>query len=328
MILFLYGTDTFRSRQQAKKMATKFRTDRDPQGLNVVVIDAEQEKNGGRILEEILASPFLAERRMIVLQNLLISKHTDLQKTLLQKIEEQTIPSSTILLFWEAGTAPKTKLAKNFFSRLAQEKYAQEYAILKGSELGGWILAEVAERKGMISPGAVQYLTDNAGHDMWYLSTLLDELLSYTTTRTSPTITEADTELFLEKKIDTNIFTLIDRIVQGDSHHVYEQITEQYRQGNDVSYLFAMMLRQYRILLELHDLWVRDQTVPSDTLAKKLQIHPFVIKKSLPIIRRYTPERLKNTYSKLLQLDKDIKSGNGDPKILFDIFIGHALLPQ
>ncbi len=79
MVIFLYGKDIFRSREHLKKMTAKFRADRDPQGYNVVRLDASAESESSRIMNEMLASPFLAERRLAVIESLLSSKHKSLQ---------------------------------------------------------------------------------------------------------------------------------------------------------------------------------------------------------------------------------------------------------
>ena len=93
MILFLYGKDTFRSRQQMKKMVEKFKADRDPQGYNIVTIDAAAERNSSRILNEIFTVPFLAERRMVVLESFLSTKHhTPVFSEFLDRIEKNTFP--------------------------------------------------------------------------------------------------------------------------------------------------------------------------------------------------------------------------------------------
>jgi DNA polymerase-3 subunit delta len=60
----------------------------------------------------------------------------------------------------------------------------------------------------------------------------------------------------------------------------------------------------------------------SDALAKKLGLHPFVVKKSLPFIKRYTLTELKNIYQQLLEIDTKTKTGLGSPDLLLDILVG------
>lgn len=322
MILFLYGPDTFRSRDQLHKMMEKFRLERDPDGLNLVRLDATKE-TAGQILEQILALPFLAERRMVVVENLLESKHEELQEEMLRRIEEQRLSPANVLIFWEATDTFKKKNAKTLFGRLAEEKYAQKFDLLSGAKLEGWIAAEVKNRGGNIHHTAVGYIVDNIGSDMWQLNSLLDELVAFTAHTDGPKeITRGEVELFLDKKGDDNIFNLVDAIVGKQSKKVFALLQEQYRLGAEVTYLFAMVLRQFRILLEMKDLLIREDRILSEVMAKRLGVHPFVVKKSLPLVNKYSFGELKNIYTNLLDLDKKIKTGQGDQQILFDAFVG------
>ena len=178
MNIFLHGSDTFRSRQQLKKMVEKFKVDRDPQGLNVAILDCAVEELG-KVLEQVLASPFLAEKRMVVLENLLTATgKKDLQTEIFERVKAGKISEDTILLFWEGGGKPKTDVAKKFYKLLAQEKFAQEFGELKGIQLGGWIKQEIELRGGKINPGAVQYIVNNVG-DSWFIHSLIEQLISY-----------------------------------------------------------------------------------------------------------------------------------------------------
>lgn len=348
MIIYIYGLDTFRSRAQMKKMKEKFKEDRDPQGLNLVNLDCEKSQPS-QVLEQILATPFLAEKRMVILENLLISKHKDLQEELLRRIEEKNLPEENIIIFWEGTDKFKTKLAKSFHERLLQEKYAQKFDELRGIQLGGWIGAEVDSRGGKMNREAVQYLVNHVGGDMWRLNSLIDQLLAYCLESDKNSyikdpemnppqsslkerkidelssgreVTVADVELFLDEKVDDNIFNLVDAIVAKQTKQVYKMIEEQYKQGKDANYVFAMVLRQFRILLEMRDVYEREDVMQSNVLAQKLKLHPFVVKKSLPLVKRYHMYELQSVYNELLNFDIDVKTGQGEPNLMLDLMVG------
>ncbi len=325
MVIFLYGKDTFRSRQHLKRMIEKFRVDRDPNGYNVVRIDAAAEKQSSRIMSEILASPFLAERRMVVVESLLSSKqHTNFCPELLLRIEEKKIPDTTILICWEAGGAVKGKEASALFERLTQEKYTQEFSVLVGAKFAGWIAAETQVRGGSISSQAAEHIANHA-FDTWQANSLIDALLAY---KNGEEIHLEDTELFLDERGGDMIFALVDAAFQGRLQEVYTLLRGEYARGADISYLFAMMLRQCRILIELRDLLDREDARSSDMLAKTLDLHPFVVKKSLGAVKQTSLLCLKNVYTSLLQLDIQIKTGRGNPEMLFDFFVGRMNLQQ
>ncbi|PIR75854.1 MAG: DNA polymerase III subunit delta [Candidatus Magasanikbacteria bacterium CG_4_9_14_0_2_um_filter_42_11] len=321
MIIFLYGKDTYRSRQYLQKMMDKFCVERDPQGLNLVRVDCDTTKEN--IMQQVLASPFLAEKRMVVLEGLLSTKQAAVQEALLSRIEEKAIPQDIILIISESIEKPKTKVAKALFERLTKEQFVQHFEELTGSQLTGWILAEVQERGSDIERDAAHMLASTIGGDMWKLSGVLDQLVSYAIGRK---ITSGDVAFFVEEKIDDNIFTLVDAIVQKQTARVFKRIQDQYRAGNDAGYIFAMIVRQYRILLELRDVYDRGEDIQSTQMAKALGLHPFVVKKSIPMVKRYSMNELEKIHTALLDLDKHTKTGKGSQAYLLDMFVGKLVM--
>lgn len=318
MLIFLYGADTLDSRRQLKKMLVKFKADRDPQGLNAAVLDCEKE-TPEKIWEQILAAPFLAEKRLVVLENLLISKHRETQAALLKRLEEKKLPADNVVIFWEGTDEFKSKEAKALSEKLKKEKYAQKFDIPTGAKLAAWAESEIKERGGNISRQALNSLISNIGADMWLLDSVLNQLLAY---KNGEEITVKDIGLFLEEKIDDSIFNLMDAIVAKQPQKAYQMLREQYRLGKEPGYIFAMLARQFRVLAELRDYYERHEQLPSETLATKLGLHPYAVKKSLPLVKRYTLAELKNIYKALLDLDINAKTGLEGQSLLLDLFIG------
>ena len=318
MILFLYGADTFRSRRRLHKMVEKFEKERDPQGLNVHFLDCSVLK-GEELWQPLLSSPFLAEKKMVVLENLLAS--SKIQKEFLEKLEEKKIPESTVALLWEQGETFKTKDAKNLFERLLKEKYVEKFDVLQDVKLEAWISAEVAERGGKINREASTFIAANIGSNMWAVHTLLDVLIAY---KRHHEIEKSDVSLFLEETADDNIFSLVDALLYKRAKEVYAMLQEQYRIGKEPGYIFAMIVRQMRILLEVRDCMEREKGINSTVLAKKLGIHPFVMKKSFVLAEKYTFEQIKKLYNELLSIDIRTKTGQADQKLLLDLFVGRV----
>lgn len=323
MLLFLYGPDTFRSRNQMNKMIAKFKTDRDPGGLNVVISDIEKEP-AEKILEEIHATPFLSEKRMVVVKGLLGSKQKKLQEMLLEKIKLQQIPASAILLFWEDGDSFKANnTVKELFALLQKEKYAQQFELLAGAKLTAFIEEQVKERGGSIQREAVEYLANNSKSNGWFIDSTINQLTAYADGRP---ITVADVKQFVLEKFDDNIFNLVDAITTGQKQKVFSMIEEQYKKGEDVFFVFSMLIRQFRILLMLRDLLDRTSTPPGEGLAKELGLHPFVVKKTWPLAKKYSRPELEHIYHRLLDMDIRFKTGGGKPELLLDVLVAGLCL--
>lgn len=322
MIIFLYGEDTFRSREHLKKMIDKFKADRDPSGINVVCVDAMAEKDGWRIMRDAVAIPFLSERRMIVIESLLSSKHNEIQKEFCDRLLNKKLPESNVILFWEGASSWKSKEAKALGEILIAEKYSQEFQPLSGVKLIQWIHDEARKLGGLISSEVANYLSAH-GKDSWHIHGLVEQLIAY---RKGDAIQLADAKLFLNENADDNIFNLADAIIAGRAGDAFGMIQEQYRVGEDVQYIFAMVLRQCRIMLEMRDLCDRTDKISSDEIAKNLSLHPFVVKKTLPIIRRYSMQELRRMHDSLLNFDIAIKTGLAKPETLLDLYVGREAM--
>ena len=207
--------------------------------------------------------------------------------------------------------------------------------MLTGADLSKWIEQEIKSREGKISSSAAQFLAQNVGGDMWRLNSLVDQLVAYTSSpgRQTPLrsplergkgeeIQLADVQLFLEEKVDDNIFNMAEAVARGDRKMAFKLIGAQRRAGEDEGYVFSMILRQFRILVELRDLFEREDNATSEELAQKVGLHPFVVKKSLPMVKKYNLEKLKELYSRLLQIDIKTKTGQGGQSLLVDLFVG------
>lgn len=318
MIIYIYGEDTFRSRNYLKQQVERFKKERDPQGMNVVFLDGQKEESG-RLWNEITAMPFLAEKRMVVIQNILSNKDTDLLESFIEGIKGKKIPEKNVIVFWQGEPVGKSKLAQELQKILAKEQWAKEFASLIGVKLNSWIKTEVAERGGAIGQTAIAYLAQNTGKDTWYANSLIDQLVAYANGKE---ISLADAQLFLEEKTDDNIFNMVDAIVAGNRKLAFKLIEEQRRLGEEEGHLFGMILRQFRILISLRDLFNRQENITSDQMAKMLDLHPFVVKKSMPFIKKYSLDKLKDVYKQLLEIDIKTKTGQADQSLLIDLFVG------
>ncbi len=321
MIFFLYGEDTFRSRAKKRELLEGFKGKRDPTGMNVVLLDAQKDKEE-RIFEELVAAPFLAEKRMLVIENLLDNKKTKLQKSFLEILEAQKVPESTILILWEEGKIFKGDAGK-LFAVLSKEKYAQEFPALWGAELSKWIMNELTSRGALIDSPAIEFIVKNAGSDLWFIHSLVDQLIAYAG---GEHITIDHVKIFLRESVDDNIFNLVDALVAKNSKKVFAMIQEQYHKGEDAQFIFAMIMRQFKILLQLSDMYARGMRERDDIVARQLGLHPFVVKKSLSLVQKYSLEQLKNIYRELLEIDIKTKTGQGDQSQMLDFFVGKLCL--
>lgn len=318
MIIYIYGEDTFRSREYLREVVEQFKKQRDPQGYNVVFLDGKKEELG-RILGELKTAPFLSERRMVIIEDVLSKSDKEFLEGLVTLVEKKGLPESNVAVFYQADDLSKVKEVKKLHEILAKEKFAREFKKLNEVESVIWLEEEIKKRGGKISRLASRYLSENLGGDMWLGSSLARQLASY---KKGEEIIQKDVQLFLEEKAADNIFEMSEAVAGGNRKLAFRLVEDQRRLGEDDGYLFSMILRQFKILLQIRDMFEREDNLPSDEMAKILGLHPYVVKKSLPLVKRYSLARLKEIYGELLEIDIKTKTGRGGQSFLIDLFIG------
>lgn len=317
MLFFLYGEDTYRSRQKLNSIKQRF-LDKDKSKMNLVELD------GAKILfkdlkKELTAAPFLFDKKLVIIENLLTqNKQVKLFDEINDLIKSKKIPDFIFAIFWEGGKPDKRK---NFFKTLSQEAQAEEFNLLDAGQINRWLIEEVKIRGGEINQAAINQLLIFVGNDLWQLSNELNKLLAY-----DKKISITNVNLLVEAKANDNIFQLMDAIAIKNKALALKLIKQQLEDfGSDAGYLLNMIVRQFRILLQVKSFVQENEeltVIPtSQKIAAALNIHPFVAQKTLAQAKNFDLEQLKNIYQKLLDIEYKIKTGRASAVELFDLFI-------
>ncbi len=316
MIIFIYGEDTYRSHKLLKEQIEEFKKRRDPTGLNVVFVDGKNE-SGENIFKEITASPFLAERKMVVIKNILSAKDEKLFSKMIEAVRNKIFPEINVIVFFQEEEIGKSKIAGEFFETLKKEKFVYEMNPLSENELRAWAEKEIKTRGGKIKIVALNALLQTCDNDNWLLNSLINQLVAY---KNGAEIESSDVTLFAEGKIDDNIFALAEAVAFGDKAKALKMINEQRKKDVKESYLFAMILRQFRILTQAKDVLVKNPRMSAEDVAREIKQKPFVIKKVWSLMDKDAKWFLR-VYNLMLDMDLKVKTGVADQETLLDLLV-------
>lgn len=322
MIFFLYGEDSYRSREKLKEIKEKFKREVDPSGLNLTSIDGSKIDLDG-LNRAFSCLPFLAKRRLVVVEDLFLNRNEEIfdgVQQLLEKNLAEAGESSCLIVFWEGTAGPsaedgkgKAKMAVKLWRFLSKQKFAAEFQPLKGSQLAGWVIAEFNKNQVAINLDQAQHLIMLVGSDCWSLKNEIDKLSAYALAKGDKTITDQKITEQVSAQFDDNIFNLVDAVSQRQKGLAMKLVTEQIENGANEIYLLSMLNRSFRNLILVKE------SPPSEH--SKLGLHPFVVKKALAQSKRFTSPELKKIYQNLLELDQKIKVGVAKPTVLLDLFL-------
>ena len=206
--------------------------------------------------------PFLAERRLVVIEGLLarfdnsrptrrsrrsssgqdrLNEWVGLVETLGQ------LPPTTNLVFLESSIRKDNPILGN----LASVADVREYRPLGGDALERWIIERVSNTGARIERQAVRKLVDLVGGNLWVLSGELEKLALYAE---SDVIDDKMVELLVSYSREANVFRAVDAIIGGRASDAMQLVGWLRESGGDASYVIAMLARQLRLVLVLQEL--------------------------------------------------------------------------
>ncbi|MDQ5951955.1 MAG: polymerase subunit delta [Patescibacteria group bacterium] len=315
MIIFIYGDDTLRVKERASEMRQKFADKFDPAGMNVdeFVVKDGLDAERGAVIGAAQASPFLAEKRMVIIRNLVSSLKKAESKPWLEGFSK--VPSSTILIFADSVT-PAALEKSEIFKVLHDQPDVHTYSLpqLEGGELTSWSAARAKFHGVNISSSVLASLLARTGNDSWRIDAELQKLGAYAA---HEPVTPAMVTALVRVESDEDIFAFMDALASGQAVKTLQKLSEERAAGADAFQLFGMLARQIRLLLQARAILDLNPKAQKQDLADGLSIHPFVAQKLLTEVRSWSAEKLESLHGLAFKLDKSMKTGL-DPDISVD----------
>lgn len=301
--LLFYGPDTYSSRQKINILAKKY-TDANLGDTNLSKLEASQ-NNIDQISRQIFAMPFLASKRLVILENFLLESKTEDHKQMLEIIYK--IPTSTLLVFWEKGIPDRRS---GLFKKLNQKGKSQFFDILLEQKLEKWIDVYLGSTNTTIMPIARQKLSTIIGSDLWRMSNELDKLVQASKNNI---IDLKLVENMVTGDEDVKIFDLIDSLFVPSRDCVKNAIKTYLKFEKTGEYpLVALSLISTTLSRTMMvKSWMEDGLSISE-INTKLKIHPFALKKitdfyiKMDWIQAIIRQRL------IINIDAKTKSGKLD----------------
>jgi DNA polymerase-3 subunit delta len=273
-----------------------------------------------------LTAPFLAKRRLVILEGYLSalssrrgksqaeasyepdeeaessSAGKEILKEFLAFLPE--VPSSTALVLVEKRQLSASNPVLKWAAGAGGTAYVREFLPPRRSALPNWILQRAQALGGQFTLPAAQLLASVAGDDPRTLSQEIVKLLTYA--NFARAVTPQDVIDLTPESALTGIFEMVDSIGSRDGSRALRLLRKTIEQGN-VPAVFGMVVRQFRLLLLARE--ALDAGTPAANLAQALEVHPFVAQKLASQARNFTLPALENIYRRLRDIDDEVKSG-------------------
>lgn len=331
MYYIFHGENEFLRRQELDNLKTKL-GDSQFADLNTTVLEGRR-LTFGELRHHADSIPFLSDKRLVIVEDMLArldprQKKSDEDSD--EVLEEESNPELKSHLLEYLPVLPDTtrlvfvdnkKLAKNNPILQAAEKdkkhaHIRFFAAPSGGDLPEWITDRTEQKGGTIEFSAANDLALYVGSDLRALGTEIEKLIVY---RNGETIRREDIRTMVAPTQDQSIFDLVDALGERKANKALELLHERLQHDGQPLYLYAMITRQYRMLLQVKDLTTRGLTL--DQIQKQLGLHPFVTRKVLDQSRNYSLPQLEDILRKLLDIDVGLKTSRMEGSLSLDLFV-------
>ena len=324
MFYLFHGEDEF-SRSETLADFKKKMGDPGLVELNTTVFD------GSRVtLDELQHAcgsvPFMAERRLVIVEGLLTrlaskGKGEALsawQKEYLEGLTQylKHLPETTRLVFVEDRPINKSNPVHRL--ALADERgHVREFEPPQKKKLNRWIEKRVKKKGGKISAAAVETLAAFVGSDLRLLDREIEKLSIYV--NGAHPINEDDVRLLVSYVQEANVFEMVDALGQRDGQRAARLLHQLLDDGEHPLALLGMIVRQFRIMIQVKEL--SERGLSQKDIVARLKLHPFVVKKTMRQAGNFSMEQLETIYRKLLETDVSIKTGKVDGVLALDMLV-------
>jgi DNA polymerase-3 subunit delta len=296
-IFLFYGEDTYSSNQKAKFWRDQFMK-KYGDNSNIEIFDGKT-LDITQFATNIGTIPFLCEKRLIIIKNFLSTANREDQKSIATTLEKA--PPFCILVFHETSAPDKVA---SLYKKIKKIGKIEEFKHLTPLELTNWILKQAKSQNINISRVTANYLSLHCGSELWRISSELEKLKTFANNQE---ITQEMIDEFVTPSLSASIFKLTDAISEKNPKVSIRTLETLKETGEELTRIFFMIVRHFRILLQVHEMASKGENQYSIT--KKLKQHPFVIQKTLSQSKNFTQEQLEKIYAALLQIDIDFKTG-------------------
>ncbi|MFH1533796.1 MAG: DNA polymerase III subunit delta [Nitrospirota bacterium] len=292
-VYLFFGEDTYSSNQKVKFWKEQF-IKKYGEESNIEIIDGKS-LEPSKFISNIETLPFLSDKRMVIVTNYLSKANRDEQKIISDAIEKA--PDFCVVVFHETENPDKVG---SLYKRIKKVGKLEEFTPQTPAQLANWI----QKKCKTIDISTANYLALHCGNELWRISTELEKLEVYAAQ--SP-ITKKMIDELVTPSLSASIFKLTDSISSRRPNESLKTLETLKETGEELTRVFFMIVRHFRILIQVHEMAGKNENQFSIT--KKLKQHPFVIQKTLQQSKNFTAEKLEEIYEKLLEIDVKFKTG-------------------
>ena len=319
-VLCFYGAEDFLMEWAIDQIANKY-VDESAKNIDLQYLDGET-VTASDIMGAARAYSMFSEKRVVVIRNYLpiYRKSADVEADLLLEFCSSKQESS-IVVFWLEAKYESDITA--YGKKLIKACSSYEFSKLDKANLKGFINKRIHEAGKILGTREMEYLIDLSGYynkNSAYTLTDFDrDLAKITGACEGEQIDRNIIEELLIGADDKFVFNLVDALMAGNKGKAMELAETIIAEDDGSMAVLSLLTKQFEIMYD--SLELSEDGMSMADMAKRTGVNEFRFKKAYQASRNFGINRIKNILTKLYNIDKDIKTGNIDKDVAFELLI-------
>ena len=314
--VLLTGPDSFRRGGRKRFYVSAFKN-KYPDG-EVEYFDAKTDFT--EVSNAVLTPNLFGGRRLLVTDSFWTPDNFERAEK--EKFFEALDVSTDLTLISVEPTLDKRKKATKW---LMKNTKCEKFEHLSEGEIISWVTQEATNHGATMGRAEAQRLLSRCGENLHNLS---QETQKLTLMAEDGVITTA----LIEENTISNPKVVLWDFLADLSHRRSGPALKKFRDlrtsGESTHYIFSMLIREIGIHARLRA--CIDQKLSESEAAKATKLHPYVVKKTLPLSRKFTAPQIAGMYEALENIDRRLKTGgisiSTDDQLEFEIAIEQFIL--
>jgi DNA polymerase III subunit delta len=322
IVYILHGEDEYGITQTLKELESHLG---DPTNA---ALNTTRLEGAGFKMEELLsvatAMPFLARRRLVILNKVLarVDQVVQGREKFLELLEK--VPPSTALIIIEDHTLRNPKSGKKdephwvvaWAENAGKRVYVKPFPLLKGSDWNKRIHEMAKRAGGQISPRAAELLYSLVDGDLRLADQEVQKLVAYAN-YTRPVDVD-DVQALTADVGQGDIFILVDAMGNRDGKKAL-QMLRRLMEYQDTLSIFGMVVRQFRLLVQTRA--ILDEGGGASEILQRLTKSAYLADKLILQARKFSLDDLKQVYHKLLDIDEAQKTSQVPGELALEMLV-------
>lgn len=302
-----YGDDISLINNEVSKLKNKI-------GISGDIIYYDIENISDIVVESSTIGMFNPYKFIVIDTSSYFSSKKDMDiSSLTNYFDNYNVNSYLIFTYGSSSIDSRRKLFK-----LISDKGVVKKLEANNEYLNDFISTYIKDNGYSMDMNSMSYLLSRCDNNIDNIRNELDKLMLYKLN--DKVITRDDISLLTIEDINDTVFELVSSILKNNNEKAMKLYYNFINNGMDVSQIIAVISNQIRLLFQVKRLYNSGKS--NDEIAKILEFKSvYRVKYLLSDCYYYSEGDLLKYLSKLADIDKAIKTGNGDGKLLLELFI-------